>query len=151
MRKILLALCLVTLCHRSINAEDLSAAQLVTDIYKSCVSQFSVSCIKPKALSWISHAVNSDKIRITDELSIIRTGEDEFAPEGRSSNPVINFYDRIDSFLTSHSLKMEMPEILKADEVREQIPRSLLDGGLAEGIQVPLVEGKAVEGEHKLI
>lgn len=137
----------MTICYHTINADDISATELISDIYRSCVSQFSTSCIKPKALGWISHAVNQDKIKITDELSIIRTGEDEFDAESRADvNPVINFYNKLDSFLTSHSLRVEVPQILKNAEARAYIPSSLLKGGIAEGLQVPLVEGNAVEG-----
>lgn len=150
MRTFLLALCLVTLSQQSINAEETSAAQLITDIYKSCISQYSTSCIKPKALAWISHAVNQDKIKITEELSIVRNGEEEFNTEARSSNPVVNLFDKLDSFLSSRSLKVEVPEILKTEEARANIPRSLLSGGLAEGLEVPLVEGKVAEGKKKI-
>lgn len=147
MRKVLLALCLVTVCYRSVYAEDISAAELITDIYKSCLSQYSTSCVKPKALSWISHAVNQDTIRINDDLTIIRTGEDEFGAEARSANPIVNLFDKVDSFLTSHSLRIEAPQILKNEEARSYIPNTFLSGGLAEGLEVPLVEGNAVEGE----
>lgn len=147
MRRLLLALCLVTVCYQSVHAEDISAAELFTDIYKSCLSQYSTSCLKPKALSWISHAVNQDTIRITDDLTVVRTGEDEFGAEGRSANSLVNLFDKVDSFLSSHSLKIGVPQILKNEEARAYVPESYLSGGLAEGLQVPLVEGNAVEGK----
>lgn len=147
MRKVLLALCLVTVCYQSAYAEDISAAELVTDIYKSCLSQYSTSCVKPKALAWLSHAVNHDTIRISDDLTIIRTGDDEFG-SARSANPIVNLFDKVDSFLSSHSLRIEVPQILKNEEARAYMPDSLLSGGLAEGLEVPLVEGNAVEGKH---
>lgn len=147
MRYLLLALCAVAVCHQSASA-DISATELVTDIYKSCLSQYSTSCVKPKALSWISHAIHQDKIRISDDLSIIRTSEEEetFA-EARSANPIVNLFDKVDSFLTSHSLRVEVPQLLRNEEARSYLPDSFLKGGLAEGLQVPLVEGNAVEGE----
>jgi hypothetical protein len=146
MRKILLALCLVTVCYQSVYA-DTSAAELITDIYKSCISQGSTSCLKPKALSWISHAVNQDTIKITEELTIVRTGDDEFTAEARSANPIVNLFDKVDSFLTSHSLRIGTPQILKTEEARAYVPENYLEGGLAEGLEVPLVEGNAVEGK----
>jgi Protein of unknown function (DUF1676) len=130
-------------------AEDLSAAELITDIYKSCLSQYSTSCVKPKALSWISHAVNQDTVRLTNDLTIIRTGEDEFGTSARSANPIVNLFDKVDSFLTSHSLRIETPQILKNAEARAYIPDGLMDGGLAQGLEVPLVEGNAVEGKSE--
>lgn len=145
--RLIFALCLVTVCYRSVHAEDTSAAELITDIYKSCLSQYSTSCVKPKALAWISHAVNQDTIRINDDLSVIRTGEEEFGSEARSANPIVNLFDKIDSFLTSHSLRIEAPQILNNAEARSYIPESFMNGGLSQGLQVPLVEGNAVEGK----
>lgn len=147
MRNLLLALCVVAVCHQSVSA-DISATELVTDIYKSCLSQYSTSCVKPKALSWISHAIHQDKIRISDDLSIIRTSEEEAFSEARSANPVVNLFDKVDSFLTSHSLRVEVPQLLKNEEARSYLPDSFLHGGLAEGLQVPLVEGNAVAGNR---
>lgn len=147
MRKLILALCLVTVCyHQSVNAQEQSAAELVTEIYKSCLSQFSTSCVKPKALSWVSKAMRQDQIKINNELTIIKTSEEEFNNEQRSVNPIVNLIDRVDSFLSSHSLRIEVPEILKSNEARSYLPSSLLQGGLSEGLEIPLVEGNAVEG-----
>lgn len=150
MRKLLLALCLVTVCYQSVYAEDISAAELITDIYKSCLSQYSTSCAKPKALAWISHAVNQDTIKITEDLTIVRTGEDEFTAEARSANPIVNFFDKVDSFLTSHSIRIGTPELLKTEEARSFVPENYLEGGLAQGLEVPLVEGNAVEGKFTI-
>lgn len=149
MKKLIFALSLVIACHQVVIADEISASELIADIYKSCVSQYSTSCIKPKALAWISHAVNQDKIKITEEMSIVRTAEDEFT-ESRSGNAVVNLFDRLDSFLTSHSLRIEAPQLLKQEEARSMVPSSLLKGGLAEGLEVPLVEGNAVQGRVKI-
>jgi hypothetical protein len=104
--------------------------------------------VKPKALSWISYAVNQDTIRISDDLTIIRTGEQEFETEARAGNPIINLFDKVDSFLSTHSLRVEVPQILKNEEARAYVPESFLSGGLADGLEVPLVEGNAVEGNQ---
>ena len=136
----------MTVCYQSVHADDISAAELITDIYKTCLSQYSTKCVKPKALAWISHAVNQDKIRINSDLSVIRIAEEEFGGEARSINPIVNLFDRVDSFLSTHSLRIEAPQILKNEEARSYIPESFLKGGLAQGLEVPLVEGNAVEG-----
>lgn len=143
--KLLLALFLVTVCYQSVYA-DSSAADLVADIYTSCLAKFSTGCAKSKALSWISHAVNQDEIKITEELRIIRTGEEIFTAEARSTNPIVNLFDKVDSFLSSHSLRIEAPQILKTEEARAYVPENYLEGGMASGLELPLVEGNAVEG-----
>jgi hypothetical protein len=146
MRKVIVALCLITISCQSARANEISAAELVSDIYQSCVSQFSTRCIKPKALAWISRAANQDTIKLTSDLSIVRTGEDEFDESRSDASPIVKLFDRVDSFLTSHSLRMEAPQLLKNEEARALIPRSLLKGGIADGLEVALVEGNAVEG-----
>jgi hypothetical protein len=149
MKKIIFALSLVIASHQFVIADEVSATELISDIYKSCLSQYSTNCIKPKALAWISHAVNQDTIKITEDLSIVRTGEDEFDATARNGNAVVNLFDRLDSFLSSHSLRIEAPQILKQEEARSMVPSSLLKGGLADGLEVPLVEGNAVQGRFK--
>lgn len=139
----------MTVSYQSVYADDVSAADLVKDIYKSCLSQYSTSCVKPKALSWISHAVNQDVIRINDDMRIIRTGEDEFGTQIRSADPIVNLFDNVDSFLSSHSLRIEAPQLLKTEEARAFVPENFLSGGLAQGLELPLVEGNAVEGKRK--
>lgn len=151
MRTFLLALCFVVVLWQSVHADDISATDLVADIYKSCLSKYSTSCVKPKALSWISQAVNQDTIRLSSDLSIIRTAEEEFGTEARSTNPIVNLFDKVDSFLSSHALKVEVPEILRTEEARSFVPESLMDGGIAQGLQVPLVEGNAVEGKNLVL
>lgn len=148
MRNLVFALCLVTVCYQSVHADDISAAELISDIYNTCLSQYSTNCVKPKALAWISHAVNQDKIRINNDLTVIRIAEEEIGGEARSVNPIVNLFDRVDSFLSSHSLRIEVPQILRNEEARAYIPESFMKGGLAEGLEIPLVEGNAVEGNQ---
>lgn len=49
-----------------------SAVDVVHDVYKTCLQDFSVSCVKPKALSWLSHVSNDPIIRITEDLMIVK-------------------------------------------------------------------------------
>ena len=146
MTKVLIALVLVALCHLPINA-DTSAAGLIEDIYKSCLSQYSTSCVKPKALSWISNVINQDQIKISEDLVIVKTSDDVFTTEKRSTDPQVALYDKIDSFLSTHSIRLQLPKVLQSEEARSFIPPFYLKGGLAENLEVPLVEGNAVEGK----
>lgn len=130
---------LLVLCFLSItNAED-SATDVLVDIYRSCVSQFSVSCIRPKAIQWISERADNDIIKLTDDLSIIRTSNEENRNFG-------NLFEKVDSFLATHALKIEPTQMLQDETVRSYIPKSYLKGGLADGLVVPLSEEKSVEG-----
>ena len=126
-----------------------SASEVILDIYNSCVSKYSFTCVKPKALSWISQAVNQDVIKVTNDLSIVKTGDNEpsDANDERSQSPTVDLFNKIDSFLSTHTLKVEVPELLKTKEAREAVPESYLKGGLAEGLQVPLVAGNVAEGK----
>lgn len=142
--KVFALLCIVMLQHCT-NA-DISASDVMKDIYRSCISQYSTSCVKPKALEWISQSINNDQIRINDELYIIRTSDDVLKPEERSVEPTIALFDKIDSFLSTHALRVQAPEILKT-EARAYVPESLLKDGLTNGLVIPLVQGNAAEGK----
>nr|XP_019933042.2 uncharacterized protein LOC109623022 [Aedes albopictus] len=127
-----------------------TAAEVATDIYKSCLADSNMKCVKSKALSWLSTVSDQDEIKITDTLTIIRTGvDDEEAPEVQEQqrgNKVVSLLNKIDSFLATHALKMGVPEVLQSEEARAYIPDSLKQGGLAEELVVPLTEGNVAEG-----
>ncbi|XP_055587010.1 uncharacterized protein LOC129739555 [Uranotaenia lowii] len=127
-----------------------SAAEVAVDIYRTCLNDVNMKCVKSKALSWLSKAVEEDEIKITDTLTIVRTGtEDEEAPEVKEqqrSNQAVYLLNKIDSFLSTHALKMQTPEVLKSEEARAYIPDALLKGGLSEDLVVPLTEGNVAEG-----
>lgn len=133
---------------------DNSASDVVVDIYRSCLSQYSVNCVRPKAMSWLKAVGGQDRIRLTEDLTIIRTSEDMTSPvenQQRNANDKrAELFDKIDSFLSTHSLKIEVPQILKTEEARNFIPESYMNGGLANDLVVPLSESNSVEG-NKLI
>lgn len=126
---------------------DRSASDVASEMYNSCLSQLSVSCVRPKALAWVSEVSQQDKIRITNDLSIIRTAVDEEVPEQRSGDATSVFFDKVESFLTTHSLKVEVPQILKLKEARSMIPEIFLKGGLTNGLIVPLSDQSPAEGK----
>lgn len=51
---------------------DQSAVKVLQDIYYGCVRDFSISCAKPKALQWISDVSNNERIKITEDLAIVK-------------------------------------------------------------------------------
>lgn len=121
-----------------------SAAEVAQDIFYSCLSDLSTSCVKPKALSWLSSVVKESEIKITDDLSIIRTAEDEpiSAEEQRGG---AQLFDQIDGFLATHSVRVNPPAILKTAEARAFGSDDL---GLDKSLEVPLAETNAVEGKE---
>ncbi|XP_058459259.1 uncharacterized protein LOC131435396 [Malaya genurostris] len=127
-----------------------SATDVVLDIYNTCLNDVNLKCVKSKALSWLSKVSDQDEIKITDTLTVIRTGIDEEEPtenqEEKRSNKAAYLLNKIDSFLSTHALKMGVPEVLQSEEVRAYIPNSLTTGGLAEELVVPLTEGNVAEG-----
>ncbi|XP_055677155.1 uncharacterized protein LOC129786281 [Lutzomyia longipalpis] len=133
-------------CGIAVSAAEESAADVVRDIYRSCLSEWSTECVKPKSLSWLKEVAEKDVIRLTDELSFVRTAEAEKDDEGKALPRSIRAFDKIDEFLSTHSLRIEPPKILQDKSVRKLIPKSLLKGGMAEPLQVPLSEGNIAEG-----
>lgn len=132
--------------YLSVTKADDSAKDVLIDIYHSCVSQFSFTCVRPKAIQWISNCADKDKIKLTDELSIIRTSNEEIEEKRNADNGVQNLFEKVDNFLAKHALKIEPKQILQDETLRSFIPKSYTKGGLVDGIVVPLSEGKSIEG-----
>lgn len=149
MIKFVTALVVVLASSSVISAELPTATDVAVDIYHSCLSEWSTSCVKPKALQWISEAVKLNEFKVTEDLSIVRTGQDEpvdFNQQRSEDNPMIELFDKFDSFLTSHSLRLNAPKALQSEEARSLIPESYRADGLAVGLQIPLVAGNVAEG-----
>lgn len=51
---------------------DHSAVEVLQDIYYTCLQDFSFSCVKPKALQWISDRSNENETKLTEELIIVK-------------------------------------------------------------------------------
>jgi hypothetical protein len=51
-----------------------TASDVLKKIYDECVQRGSFACVKPKVLSFLSAAVKKDKILLTDDLVIEKTG-----------------------------------------------------------------------------
>ena len=54
-----------------VNAEH-SAVDVLQDMYNVCLKEFSIGCVKPKALSWLSGVVNDPVIKITEDLMVVK-------------------------------------------------------------------------------
>lgn len=119
-----------------------SAAEVAQDIFQSCLSELSTSCVKPKSLAWLSSAVQESEIKITEDLSIVRTAEDVPAAENEQRSGA-ELFDQIDGFLATHSVRVNAPAILRTAEARAFGSDKL---GLDTSLVVPLAEGNAVEG-----
>lgn len=49
-----------------------SAVEMLQGIYSDCLSQLSVSCVKPRALRWFEEVVDGRVIRITEDLLVVK-------------------------------------------------------------------------------
>lgn len=58
-----------------------SAVEVVQDIYSTCLKQFSVSCVKPKALNWMHNIADQPVIKITEDLEVHKTADQEAVAE----------------------------------------------------------------------
>ncbi|EDV43710.1 uncharacterized protein Dana_GF16391 [Drosophila ananassae] len=120
-----------------------SAAQLALDMYHGCLKDLSVSCVRPKALQWFNAALQQPEVRITERLSIVRTSE---KVESRSLNPEERLFDDIDSYLGSHSLRIQAPEYFRSSEARSLVPDFLLENPLTQGGVIPLAAANEGRG-----
>lgn len=144
MRIFALAFVAVAVACSAVAAER-AAVDVLGEIYRDCVSAQSISaCAKPKALAWLSNAATEDVIQITQDLKIVRTKEEEFNTERNFATKEERVAERIMSFLESHSLKMEVPQIFQTQEARSFLPAG---EDFGNGIELPLVAGPVAEGE----
>lgn len=127
-----------------------SASKLVKNIYNECLSQYSVECVKPRALQWISLVANDDEIKITDNLSVVRTAvlEDEDVNPRLAKDPIYSIFDKVDGFLQTHSVKVKVPEEVTNSAAAEYVPRSLLTD-LPSELDMPLDGEEEVEEGRK--
>ncbi|CAG9860639.1 unnamed protein product [Phyllotreta striolata] len=103
---------------------NLSAGEVLQDVYYTCVQEFDLSCVKPKALHWLSDVAEDEEIRITENLMIVKRDNPQSEKERGFSNDV---FEKFEDFLQTHDLVLTAPEF---------IPRSLGTGP----IKVPLAE-----------
>ncbi|KAG6464686.1 hypothetical protein O3G_MSEX014677 [Manduca sexta] len=152
MAKILVLLCLVAVA----SANSYSASRLLKNIYSECLSQYSVECVKPRTLQWISSVANNDEIKITEDLTIVKTGtieDDEPVDPRLAKDPAYEVFDKVDRFLQTHSLKVKVPEEITKSAASEYVPRSLLTD-LPSELDMPLdgeSEVDTFEGRKKKI
>lgn len=131
------------------------ASKLVKNIYKECLSQYSVECVKPRTLEWISRVGNDDEIKITDDLSIVKMGtlEDEEVDPRMAKDPTYALFDKVDRFLQTHSVRVKVPDEIVSSSASEYVPRSLLTD-LPSELSMPLdgeEEVETFEGRKKKI
>ncbi|XP_026805929.1 uncharacterized protein LOC113548999 [Rhopalosiphum maidis] len=98
------------------------------------------TCAKPKLLKFIGQTAEKDELRLTRDLSLKRThdgnDEDQVAnsiPNGEEykkavdSNSALRMLDRIDDFLSTHELRVSLPEELGSSVGQVKMP--LVDQG----------------------
>lgn len=128
-----------------------SAVEMLQGIYSDCLSELSVSCVKPRALRWLEDVVDGPVVKITEDLVVVKKD----LPEDRQVSTVRQFYlrkcieigfqeergmpadifDRFEDFLQTHDLVARVPEILKpSGPFGSFLPRSFQP----EDLSVPL-------------
>lgn len=127
----------LSVCHGNILATD-----VMTDIYNSCLSKYSVSCVKPKSLAWLSEAVKSDDIRITESLSIVRNGNPSSnVQQPRHSNAQVAILEEVENFLATHSVRVNAPSFITDGSVRSFLPETI-QANEFQTIDMPLSEAQ---------
>lgn len=85
---------------------------LLDSIYTDCLRKDSVSCLKYKLFSFVDKMLgHKDTITVTEGVQIIKTApEQEGAPRALTGDESIEslIWGRIQSFLQTHSLKMDL-------------------------------------------
>lgn len=147
---------IVLLSLAAYSSAHYSASNLARNIYDECLSQYSVECVKPRTLQWISQVANNDEIKITNDLSIVRTAtieEDSNVDPRMAKDLTYAMFDKVDSFLQTHTLRVKVPEEITKSAASEYVPRSLLFN-LPSELDMPLdgeEEVETFEGRKKKI
>ncbi|GBP51255.1 hypothetical protein EVAR_48348_1 [Eumeta japonica] len=138
------------------SAESYSASRLVQNIYRECLSEYSIACVRPRTLEWMARVANDDEIKITEDLTIYRTGvaeESEVDPRF-AKDPTYKILDKIDTFLDTHAVRVKVPEEITNTAASEYVPRSLLVD-LPSELHLPLADSdddeEVFEGRKKKI
>ncbi|KAI4461713.1 hypothetical protein MML48_5g00010395 [Holotrichia oblita] len=123
-----------------------TAIDVIQDMYYTCLKGFSVSCVKPKALSWITNIANDPVIRITDDLAIVKKDNPEEREETRSIHEDV--LDKFETFLQTHDLVAKVPEFLRPEgPLGNLIPRSFQP----DDVTVPLAATGRSKAVKKII
>ncbi|XP_041985123.1 uncharacterized protein LOC121737535 [Aricia agestis] len=147
---------LVVLLYIAGCASAYTASNLARNIYSECLSQYSIECVKPRTLEWISRVSNDDEIKITDNLSIVKTAvleEDNDVDPRMAKDATYAIFDKVDRFLQTHSVKVKVPAEIVSSAASEYVPRSLLTD-LPSELDMPLdgeEEVETFEGRKKKI
>ncbi|XP_023024687.2 uncharacterized protein [Leptinotarsa decemlineata] len=128
-------------------AANPSAVDVLQDVYYTCLQDFSVSCVKPKALHWISEVANNQEIRITDDLTIVKKDNPGNVEDRGFSDDI---FEKFEDFLQTHNLVVRAPAFLRDRDSHTDslIPRSFQ----AQNLEVPLaVTGRSSKLVKKVI
>lgn len=147
-----MAVVAVLLISSNTNAEE-SLNDVFSDMYDSCLSRLAIDCVQPKALAWISKAVQKREIRLTEDLTIVQNNAAVNDDEPEADSPTgrdvrYEFFNKIDKFLLTHSLNIRYPKAL----IQSYVPSfavSTVNELIPAGIQVPLTE-KSSEGKRHI-
>ncbi|XP_018896581.1 uncharacterized protein [Bemisia tabaci] len=89
----------------------------VFDIYSDCINKGSASCIKYKLFSFVDKILSKDSFSLTEGVTVVKTananGFSDGAPrslesETKSDDLESMFLNRVESFLKTHSLKVDL-------------------------------------------
>lgn len=146
----LLQLSIVALCLvHSTKCDDDTLIGAFNDIYATCLVHLNTDCVQPKALEWLSKAIQKREIHLTNDLSIMKNESivlNEEATDGESArNHHVNILSKVDEFLATHYLNIRYPKAI----INENVPSfmvSTLNRFIPDSMHVPLEEGNVNEG-----
>nr|XP_023024688.1 uncharacterized protein LOC111512767 [Leptinotarsa decemlineata] len=101
---------------------DQSAVELFQDVYRACLQQFSIACVKPRTLKWINAVAEKNSIRITEDLVLVK----KYSPEVQENrNLQKDILEKFEDFLQSHDIVVSAPALLQPDgPLGKYVPRT---------------------------
>jgi hypothetical protein len=124
--------------------------------YRCADSEFMLSCVKPKVLTYITDAVKQDKLAITEDLAVVKsrdapqddTKEDYYSSQYDATDPSKRklmrtlMLEKLDTYLSSHQLEAKLPEAIVSSNI---VPRALVDS-IPKSLTVPLGDSSSGQG-----
>ncbi|XP_046748661.1 uncharacterized protein LOC124412649 [Diprion similis] len=132
-----------------------TTTEALRNIYYRCMdSESLLSCVKPKLLAYVSEAVKQDKIRITEDLVIVKSRDapednaEEYYQQYDAADPARRellrsmMLEKLDAYLSSHQLEAKLPEAISGSNI---VPRALVES-VPSSLSVPLADTEAGQG-----
>uniref|UniRef100_A0A8D9ANU6 Osiris 19 n=1 Tax=Cacopsylla melanoneura TaxID=428564 RepID=A0A8D9ANU6_9HEMI len=119
---------------------------IVSNLKLECATQKDVlSCMKYRILNLFEATLNKDSVKVSESVQLVKNDEEK--PMGDSQTQGRGFVDEVESYITGHDLKVQLPGPL-AGATLTVSPRNMDNDELKLSLQFPKEEETSVGSER---